>query len=63
MKRAFKIRAQDIIKHYIEGSDLTEEEEHTLHDCANEHGQLLDNVIGAAWFTHALALNLQALEI
>ncbi len=55
-------KAIQIINLYLEGSDLDEEQEHLLNDTALEHGQILDNVIGAAWFVDAVAENIEVLE-
>lgn len=56
------MKAKLLIKLYIEGSDLNEEETHVLHDCASEHGQILDNVVHTSWFCKALQENLNALQ-
>lgn len=62
MKRKHRATAQNIIKWYLEGSDLSEVEAHTLNDTAVEFGQILENVIQTTWFERALAENLQALD-
>lgn len=62
MKRKYLDQASEIIQWYREGSDLTEEQEHVIHDCAAEHGQILDNVVHMSWFKRALAENLEALD-
>ena len=62
MKAKYMINAAEIIGWYREGSDLTEEQEHVLYDCAAEHGQILDNVVHMSWFEKALAENLEALD-
>lgn len=61
-KLKYLIKAEEIIKLYREGSDLTEEQSHVLHDCAAEHAQILDNVAHTGWFQGALAENLEALD-
>lgn len=62
MSRKHTQQARDIIQWYIEGSYLTPEQEHMLHDAASEHGQILDNVVHMSWFRAALAENLEALD-
>lgn len=61
MSRSSVKQAGDIIRWYIEGSMLTEEQMHVLNDCAAEHGQILDNVVRTVWFKRALAENIEAL--
>lgn len=61
MKRIYLSKAKKIIALYIEGSDLTDEETHVLHDAAVERAQNLDNVVHMAWFAKLLAENLEAL--
>lgn len=62
MKKNFVKQAAQLIQWYVEGSDLTEEQEHVLYDTASEHGQILDNVAHMSWFKNALAENLEALD-
>ena len=62
MSRKHNQQARDIIQWYVEGSDLTEEQTHVLHDTAAEHAQILDNVVRTAWFRAALAENLEAMD-
>ncbi|NJO65362.1 MAG: hypothetical protein HC836_46900 [Richelia sp. RM2_1_2] len=54
--------ARELVQLYLEGGDLTEEQEHVLFDTAAEHGQILDNVVRLHWFIYALAENLEALS-
>ena len=54
--------AMELIKLYTEGSDLEDWQSHLLHDCAAEHGQILDNVVNTSWFIRALAENVAALD-
>jgi len=61
MKNKYLKKSKEIIKFYLEGSDLSEEESHVLNDCANEHCQILSNVAHTNWFKKALAENLEAL--
>ncbi len=63
MNGSYREQARNIIKWYREGSDLTEEQVHVLHDTAAEHGQILDNVVHMQWFARALAENLECLEL
>ena len=56
-------QARAIINWYREGSDLTEEQIHVLHDCALEHGQILGNVVHMHWFEKKLAENIEALSL
>lgn len=60
MKKQFLNEAEVIIKLYREGSDLTEEQSHVLHDTASEYGQILDNVVHTQLFKKLLAENLEA---
>lgn len=62
VKKTYHYEAADIIQWYIEGSDLSEEQQHLLHDCAAEHAQILDNVVHTPWFLNALAENIEALD-
>lgn len=59
-QRKYVKQAADLIKWYREGSDLTDEQEHVLHDAASERGQILDNVVHMSWFLKLVAENLAA---
>lgn len=62
MNKKYIKKAKEIIDLYNEGSDLDEETEHVLLDCADEHGERLHTASTQKWFINAVAENLYALD-